>query len=98
MKFILETAGYQVLSIMNPGSSLTTMIRQKPQLILMDINMPQISGYKLCKMLSRSQKLKDIPVVMLTGREGRIDKLRAKIVGAVQYLTKPFAPHQLIEV
>ena len=60
--------------------------------------MPQISGYKLCKMECRSQKLKDIPVVMLTGREGRIDKLRAKIVGAVQYLTKPFAPHQLIEV
>ena len=98
VKLLLESSGYQVLSITNPGSSLTTMIRQKPQLILMDINMPEIDGYKLCQMLSRSRKLKDIPVVMLTGRDGMVDKIRSKMVGAVYYLTKPFEPHQLVEV
>ncbi|MGK7876381.1 MAG: response regulator [Xenococcaceae cyanobacterium] len=98
VKMTLEPAGYQVLSITEPASTLTMLVRQKPVLILMDINMPEINGYELCQMLSRSRKLRDIPVVMLTGREGLTDRFRAKLVGATHYLTKPFDPNQLIDV
>ncbi len=98
VKMTLEVAGYQVLSISEPASTLTQLVRQKPALILLDINMPEINGYELCQMLQRSRKLRDIPVVMLTGREGMVDRLRAKLVGANHYLTKPFNPQELIEV
>ncbi|WP_146136520.1 response regulator [Aphanothece hegewaldii] len=94
----LEVAGYQTISITDPASALTVLIRHKPVLILLDINMPEINGYELCQMLSRSRKLKDIPVVMLTGREGLVDRLRAKFIGVSEYLTKPFNPNELIEV
>jgi twitching motility two-component system response regulator PilG len=63
----------------------------------MDINMPDIDGYELCRMLRQSRQLKDVPIVMLTGRDGLIDRLRAQLVGANSYLTKPFAPEQLMQ-
>ncbi|GFE69188.1 response regulator [Chroococcus sp. FPU101] len=94
----LSTVGYQVISITEPASALTVLVRHKPVLILLDINMPEINGYELCQMLNRSRILKDIPVVMLTGREGLVDRLRAKFIGVSEYLTKPFDPNELIEV
>ena len=64
----------------------------------MDINMPQINGYELCKMLQKSRKLREIPIVMLTGRDGIVDRLRAKMLGIEYYLTKPCQPQELIKV
>lgn len=95
---ILETVGYQVISITEPASALSILVRHKPALILLDINMPEIDGYELCQMLNRSRILKEIPVVMLTGREGLVDRLRAKFIGVSEYLTKPFNPNELIEI
>ncbi len=97
VKMILEMADYEVLSITDPSSSLSVFIKQQPQLILMDINMPDIDGYELTSMLRRSQKLKDVPVIMLTGRDGIIDRMRAQFVGAVDFLTKPVQPDKLLE-
>lgn len=98
VQLTLESVGYQVLNITEPASTLTLLVRQKPGIILLDINMPEIDGYELCQMLHRSRKLKEIPIVMLTGRDGIVDRVRAKLVGANHYLTKPFDPNQLIEV
>lgn len=96
VKMVLEAAGYKVLNIIDATRALTTLARYKPALILMDINMPEINGYELCKMLRQSTALKDIPIVMLTGRDGIVDKLRARMVGANDYITKPFKPQQLL--
>ena len=62
----------------------------------MDINMPELNGYDLCSLLRKSERFKDIPIVMLTGRDGMIDRVRAKLVGATDYLTKPCDPNKLI--
>ncbi len=97
VKMILEMANYEVLSITDPASCLSALIKKVPQLILMDINMPEIDGYELSSMLRRSQKLKDVPIVMLTGRDGIIDRLRAQFVGAVDFMTKPVQSEQLLE-
>ncbi|NJK72679.1 MAG: response regulator [Synechococcaceae cyanobacterium SM2_3_60] len=96
VKLTLEAAGYNVIGITEPARVLTTFVRQRPALILMDITMPEINGYDLCKMLKQSALLKDVPVVMLTGREGLTDRLRARAVGASDYMTKPFDPQQLL--
>lgn len=98
VKMTLEAGGYQVLSILDPTTALKQLSQQKPTVIFLDINMPNLNGYDLCSLLRKSQKFKDIPIVMLTGRDGMIDRVRAKIVGATDYLTKPCDPNKLISL
>ncbi len=98
VRLTLEAAGYEVVGVIEPARALTTFVRLKPKLILMDITMPEINGYDLCKMLKQTGVLKDVPVIMLTGRDGIIDRLRAKVVGSEDYITKPFDAQTLIEV
>ncbi len=97
VKKTLEWAGYQVLNITDPGASISTLARCEPKLILMDINMPQFDGYELCQMLQKSRKLKNIPIVIFSSRNSIVDRLRAKMYGAVGYLNKPIAPIELID-
>jgi len=97
VKGVLKMYGYDVLGITEPTLALTALVRQRPAVILMDVNMPDIDGYELCSMLRQSRQLRDIPIVMLTGRDGILDRLRAKTLGVEYYLTKPFNPDRLIE-
>jgi len=96
VKMVLEASGFQVLGITEPTSCLTSLIRQKPDLILMDITMPEIDGYELCNMLRHSRHLRNVPIIMFTGREGIIDRMRAQLVGANDYVTKPVNTDKLI--
>ena len=96
MKMTLEAGGYKVIGILDPTKALKTLSQYQPAVIFMDINMPEINGYDLCSWLKKSQRFKEIPIVMLTGRDGMIDRVRAKIVGATDYLTKPCDPNKLI--
>lgn len=96
VKMTLEAGGYQVLSILDPTLALKQLSQLQPVVIFLDINMPNLNGYDLCSLLRKSEKFKDIPIVMLTGRDGMIDRVRAKIVGATDYLTKPCDPNKLI--
>ena len=98
VKKTLEMVGYRVLNITEPTAALTVLAHYQPVLILMDINMPELNGFELCKILQRSRKLKNIPIVMLTSEEGIMNRLRAKWLGVLHYLKKPFEPQQLIEV
>ena len=98
VKMTLEAAGYQVLGILDPTMALKDLSQHQPSVIFMDINMPNINGYDLCALLRKSQKFKEIPIVMLTGRDGMIDRVRAKIAGANDYLTKPCDPNKLISM
>jgi twitching motility two-component system response regulator PilG len=98
VKMTLEAAGYQVLGILEPTLALKELSQHQPKVIFLDINMPNINGYDLCSLLRKSQKFKDIPIVMLTGRDGMIDRVRAKLVGATDYLTKPCDPNKLIQL
>lgn len=97
IKMTLQAGGFEVMSITEPAKAMTTFVRQKPDLILMDINMPEIDGYKLAYMMRQSALLKDIPIIMLTGRDGGLDRVKAKMVGAVGYICKPFNPQELVQ-
>lgn len=98
VRMTLEAGGYEVLSILDPTAALKQLSQHKPAVIFMDINMPNLNGYDLCSILRKSQRFKDIPIVMLTGRDGMIDRVRAKIVGATDYLTKPCDPNKLVSL
>lgn len=96
VKMVLEASGYRVLTITEPAKALSTIARYQPALVLMDINMPEINGYELSRMLRQSKQFHSLPIVMLTGRDGLIDKMRAQLVGANDYITKPVPPLMLL--
>lgn len=98
LKLTLETAGYQFLGILDPTVAIKNLAPLQPKVIFLDINMPNINGYELCSSLRTYQKYKETPIVMLTSRDGMIDRVRAKLVGATEYLTKPCQAEKLIEL
>jgi twitching motility two-component system response regulator PilG len=96
VKLSLESSGYEVLSFLDPTQVITHLLTEQPLVILMDIEMPRIDGYELCRMARQVESLKPVPIVMLTGREGIIDRVRARMAGCTAYLTKPFNPQELL--
>lgn len=93
---ILSQHGYEATSISNPLRALSLVFQLKPDLILCDISMPELDGYEICAMLRKSTVFRQTPIIMLTGRDGFIDRVRARMVGATDYLTKPFGESELL--
>ncbi|MEM7769937.1 MAG: response regulator [Cyanobacteria bacterium P01_E01_bin.6] len=93
---ILGNQGYEVTSIASPVKALSLVFQLKPDLILCDIAMPILDGYEVCAMLRKSTAFRQTPIVMLTGKEGFIDRVKARMVGATDYLTKPFGESELL--
>lgn len=96
VEFILSNHGYEASSISNPLKALSLVFQLKPDLILCDIAMPELDGYELCAMLRQATAFRKIPIVMLTGKDGFIDRVKARMVGATDYLTKPFGENELL--
>lgn len=96
VEFILSQHGYEATAISNPLKALSLVFHLKPDLILCDIAMPELDGYELCAMLRQSTAFRQVPIVMLTGKDGFIDRVKARMVGATDYLTKPFGESELL--
>jgi twitching motility two-component system response regulator PilG len=95
---ILQRHGYQSVLFEHPVSALSQFFDAKPDLILCDITMPELDGYEICAMLRQSTLFRQTPIVMLTGRDGFIDRVRAQMVGATDYLAKPFGEEELVTI
>lgn len=93
----LERVGYEVVTAADGVAALNLLADRRPVLILSDINMPRICGYKLCKLLKKHERTREIPVVMLSGKNGVFDRVRGQMVGCTDYINKPFASHDLID-
>lgn len=93
---ILNSQGYEATSIGNPLKALSLLFQLHPDLILCDIAMPELEGYELCAMLRQANAFRQTPIVMLTGKDGFLDRVRARMSGATDYLTKPFGANELI--
>jgi twitching motility two-component system response regulator PilG len=96
VEWILSQHGYEATTIGNPLNALSLVFQLKPDLILCDIAMPELDGYEICAMLRRSTAFRDTPIVMLTGKDGFIDRVKARMLGATDYLTKPFGEAELL--
>ncbi|NJN61643.1 MAG: response regulator [Coleofasciculaceae cyanobacterium RL_1_1] len=94
---ILEAAGYRYLDINDPLQAIPTLLQAKPELVLLDLMMPVINGYELCSQIRRVSSLKDLPIVMLTSQDGIVDRVRAKVVKASAFLSKPIEPSKLLQ-
>ncbi len=93
----LDEELFNVIGIDDPLKALMQILRIKPDIVLLDISMPNLDGYELCSLLRKHPDFRHTPVVMVTGRSGFIDKARAKMVKSSGYLTKPFTKAQLLK-
>jgi twitching motility two-component system response regulator PilG len=93
----LEAEGYHVATAVDAVDALRRLEETQPDLILLDITMPGMDGYKLCRKIRAMERTKAIPVVMLSGKDGFFDKVRGRMAGCTDYITKPFASRVLLD-
>ena len=86
----LDESRYRVVGAVDGVAAIDEIARYRPSLILMDISMPRLDGYQLCKLVKKNSDTSHIPVVMLSGKDGTFDKLRGRLAGCTDYITKPF--------
>lgn len=86
----LDPTYFQTISVSDLVRALAIAFKYKPDMILLDIMMPELDGYQLCSMLRKHHLFKNTPIIMITSRNGFIDKTKAKVCGTSDYLVKPF--------
>ena len=94
----LENENFNLVTINEPVKAVMSIIRHKPDLILLDLNMAGIDGYELCRIIRNNSMFKNIPIIFVTSNKGIIDKVKARFVGASGYLTKPFTRTELLNI
>src|SRR4030043_1452532 len=97
VRFPLEMKGFNVLVSYNGEDALSQARKEKPDLIILDLMLPKLDGYKVCRLLKFDERYKHIPILMLTAKTQEKDKILGKETGADEYITKPFEMDNLIE-
>lgn len=93
----LEKIGHEVLCAVDGVDAMEKIKEFIPDLILLDIMMPQLDGYQVCKLIRTNDATKDVPIVMISGKDGFFDKVRGRMAGTTGYITKPFGPETLMK-
>nr|WP_326539404.1 response regulator [Pseudorhodoferax sp.] len=96
-EIFLKQGGHEVLLAEDGFDALAKINDHAPQLIFCDILMPKLDGYQTCAIIKRNARFADIPVVMLSSKDGVFDKARGRMVGSQDHLTKPFTKDQLLQ-
>ncbi len=96
-EIFLKQGGHEVLLAEDGFDALAKVNDYQPHLIFCDIVMPRLDGYQTCAIIKRNPKFAQVPVVMLSSKDGVFDKARGRMVGAQDYLTKPFTKDQLLQ-
>jgi DNA-binding response OmpR family regulator len=97
VRFPLEMEGFNVLVSYNGEDALNQARKEKPDLIILDLMLPKLDGYKVCRLLKFDEKYKHIPILMLTAKTQEKDKILGMETGADEYITKPFEMDDLME-
>jgi two-component system phosphate regulon response regulator PhoB len=96
VRMTLESDAYEILEASDGDQALMMALEHRPELILLDVSMPGLSGLQVCRMLKDNPSTATISVVMLTSMAQESDKARGKAAGADEYFTKPFSPLALL--
>lgn len=95
---ILAPVGYRVVKIIDPLEGISTLAKSKPDLIFMDLVIPEINGYSLCSFLHQTSRFREIPIAILTKQDDWITRLRAKMAGASEFVSKPTTSKKILAV
>jgi DNA-binding response OmpR family regulator len=97
INFTLGFAGYEVITTSNGEEAYQAALREIPDLILLDVRMPRMTGYEVCKLLKEQASTQDIPIIFLSAKGQESEVKTGLEVGAEEYILKPFSPDQLVE-
>ena len=96
-EIFLKQGGHNVLLADDGFDALSKVNDYEPDLIFCDILMPRLDGYQTCAIIKRNARYSEVPIVMLSSKDGVFDKARGRMVGSQEYLTKPFTKDQLLQ-
>ncbi|TMQ58353.1 MAG: response regulator [Candidatus Eisenbacteria bacterium] len=97
LDFSLGMEGYEVVTALDGEQALERVKSEKPDLIVLDIMMPKLDGYEVCKSIKSNAATQHIPVILLSAKGRNVDQKLGFDVGADDYITKPFSPRKLVE-
>ena len=97
LDFSLGMEGYEVLTALDGEQALERLKSDKPDLIVLDIMMPKVDGYEVCRTIKTNAETQHIPVILLSAKGRNVDQKMGFDVGADDYITKPFSPRKLVE-
>ena len=98
MELTLHRLGLRMVGADSGLTGLAAIAQQQPALVFLDIVLPKTNGYMLCQVIKRNPTTRGLPVIMLSGKDGIFDKVRGRIAGANDYITKPFEPGAVLQV
>ncbi|MDY6942144.1 MAG: response regulator [Pseudomonadota bacterium] len=93
---ILQKQGCTVVGATDGYEALAKIAERKPDIIFADIMMPRLDGYQTCALIKQNKMFRDVPVVLLSSKDGLFDRARGRLVGSEEYLTKPFTGDELV--
>ncbi len=96
IEYNLKKAGYATSSVSNGKKAQETVLKEKPDLIILDLMLPGLTGFEVCKQLKAQRKTQRTPIIILSARSQETDKVEGLELGADDYMTKPFSPRELI--
>jgi len=97
LDFSLGMEGYEVITALDGEQALEKLKSDRPDLIVLDIMMPKLDGYEVCKAIKSDPETRQIPVILLSAKGRNVDQKLGFDVGADDYITKPFSPRKLVE-
>jgi chemotaxis family two-component system response regulator PixG len=98
MEALLTASGYQFVGVEDGLRAFSILIARKPEVIFLDLVMPNTNGYEICAKLRKLAFFRNTPIVILTGNDGIVDRVRAKLVGASDFLSKPVEAETVLSV
>jgi twitching motility two-component system response regulator PilG len=93
---LLKKAGCEVYTAADGFEALGRIVDDRPDVIFVDIMMPRLDGYQTCALIKNNAELRHTPVIMLSSKDGLFDRAKGRMVGAEQYLTKPFTRDEIL--
>src|ERR1700726_5049728 len=93
----LQREHNRVITASDGLSALTSVADEMPAVILLDIQLPRMEGYHICQIIRKNLQFRQIPIIMLSGKDGLFDKMRGRLAGSTEYLTKPFDSAELVQ-
>ncbi|MBE9222082.1 response regulator [Cyanobacterium stanieri LEGE 03274] len=95
---IVKPAGYRFVAITDPIKAIATILASKPDIIFLDLVMPNANGYEICASIRKLSFFRNTPIVILTSNDGMVERMRTKIVGATDFLSKPIQPDEVLNM
>lgn len=93
---LLQREGCEVITAVDGFEALSKIAETNPDIVFVDIMMPRLDGYQTCALIKNSQNFQNIPVIMLSSKDGLFDRAKGRVVGSDEYLTKPFSKDELL--